>query len=100
MAKGDFALDESQHSGPRLLWCRIEDRERPGVAEVQHAISQLPEKDREIILMRYVEQLSNQDVARELELQEAAASMRCLRALRKLQEMLVSGSTGEADSGE
>ncbi len=56
--------------------------------KVQDAIRALPEKDREIILMRYVEQLSNQDVARELGVNEAAASMRCLRAIRKLQEML------------
>lgn len=57
--------------------------------KVQGAIQQLPEKDREIILMRYVEQLSNQDVAKELDVNEAAASMRCLRAVRKLQEMLL-----------
>lgn len=64
--------------------------------KVQNAIGRLPEKDRDIILMRYVEQLSNQDVARELDLQEAAASMRCLRAIRKLQELLVSEAGGDA----
>lgn len=58
--------------------------------KVQDAIRRLPENDQEIILMRYVEQLSNQDVAHELGINEAAASMRCLRAIRKLQEMLLS----------
>jgi RNA polymerase sigma-70 factor, ECF subfamily len=57
--------------------------------KVQLAIGQLAEDDREIILMRYVEQLSNQDVAQTLGLTEAAASMRCLRAVRRLQSLLL-----------
>jgi RNA polymerase sigma-70 factor (ECF subfamily) len=61
--------------------------------KVQAAIEQLDPDDREIILMRYVEQLSNQDVADTLGVSEAAASMRCLRAVRRLQSMLL--STGE-----
>jgi RNA polymerase sigma-70 factor, ECF subfamily len=52
------------------------------------AISQLDEDDREVILMRHFEQLSNQEVATELQLTEAAASMRYLRAVRKLRDML------------
>ncbi len=61
---------------------------------VQEAIGRLAEDDREIILMRYVEQLPNQDVAASLGLTEAAASMRCLRAVRRLQALLL--SPGEA----
>src|SRR6516165_9128864 len=57
--------------------------------KLQAAIEQLDEDDREIILMRYVEQLSNQDVADSLGLTEAAASMRCLRAVRRLQSLLL-----------
>jgi RNA polymerase sigma-70 factor (ECF subfamily) len=52
------------------------------------AIGQLDEDDREIILMRHFEQLSNQDVAALHGLTEAAASMRHLRALRRLKELL------------
>jgi RNA polymerase sigma-70 factor (ECF subfamily) len=52
------------------------------------AIGQLEEDDREVILMRHFEQLSNQEVAAELNLTEAAASMRYLRAVRKLRDML------------
>jgi len=62
--------------------------------KVQEAIERLDEDDREIILMRYVEQLSNQDVAQALELTEAAASMRCLRAVRRLQALLLSPGEG------
>ena len=38
--------------------------------------------------MRHFEQLSNQDVAAALSLTEAAASMRYLRALRRLRDLL------------
>jgi RNA polymerase sigma-70 factor (ECF subfamily) len=58
--------------------------------KVQQAIQQLGDDDRDIILMRYVEQLPNQDVAAALGLSEAAASMRCLRAVRRLQSLLLS----------
>lgn len=53
------------------------------------AIDGLNEDDREVILMRHHEQLSNQEVARLLGLTEAAASMRYLRALRRLRAVLV-----------
>ncbi|MBO0698984.1 MAG: sigma-70 family RNA polymerase sigma factor [Zavarzinella sp.] len=56
------------------------------------ALAQLDEGDREVILMRHHEQLSNQDVAAALGLTEAAASMRYLRALRKLRAVLVPDS--------
>ncbi|HYV38203.1 MAG TPA: sigma-70 family RNA polymerase sigma factor [Gemmataceae bacterium] len=52
------------------------------------AIAQLEDDDREIILMRHFEQMSNQDVAALHDLTEAAASMRHLRALRRLRELL------------
>ncbi len=52
------------------------------------AITQLNEDDRDIILMRHFEQLSNQEVALLLKLTEAAASMRYLRALRRLRALL------------
>ncbi|MCZ2343532.1 MAG: sigma-70 family RNA polymerase sigma factor [Bacteroidales bacterium] len=53
------------------------------------AISSLSEDDRDIILMRHTEQLSNQEVAVLLGLTEAAASMRYLRALRRLRVVLL-----------
>jgi RNA polymerase sigma-70 factor (ECF subfamily) len=52
------------------------------------AIVALDEGDREVILMRHFEQLSNQDVAASLGLTEAAASMRYLRAMRRLRALL------------
>jgi RNA polymerase sigma-70 factor (ECF subfamily) len=52
------------------------------------AIAELDELDREVILLRHFEQLSNVEVARALNLSEPAAGMRHLRALRKLRAIL------------
>jgi RNA polymerase sigma-70 factor (ECF subfamily) len=56
---------------------------------LQEAVATLEEEDREVILMRHFEQLSNQEVAAMLGLTEAAASMRHLRAVRRLRALLV-----------
>ncbi len=52
------------------------------------ALSCLDDADRDIICMRHFEQMSNQAVASLLGLTEAAASMRYLRALRRLRGIL------------
>ena len=73
----------------------------PAAAAIRHelerrlhaVLQQLDEDDREVLTMRYFEQLSNQEVAQALGLSEAAAGMRHLRALRRLRELL-----GEAPS--
>jgi RNA polymerase sigma-70 factor (subfamily 1) len=52
------------------------------------AVEQLEETDREVILMRHFEHLSNQETAQALELSEAAAGMRYLRAMRRLRTLL------------
>jgi RNA polymerase sigma-70 factor, ECF subfamily len=62
------------------------------------AVAALDEDDREVILMRHFEQLPNQEVAAVLGLTEAAASMRHLRALRKLRTLLQPGSAGASDA--
>lgn len=52
------------------------------------AIGELSEQDQEIVLMRHFEHLSNQDIAEALGLTEPAASMRYLRAMRRLRTLL------------
>jgi RNA polymerase sigma-70 factor (ECF subfamily) len=52
------------------------------------AIDRLDEIDREIILLRHAEGLTNSEAARVLGLSEAAAGMRHLRALRRLHGVL------------
>lgn len=56
---------------------------------VEAAIARLPDQDCEIIIMRHYEQLSNQEIAQALSLTEPAASMRYLRAIRRLKELMV-----------
>ena len=56
--------------------------------KLRDAIARLDEDDREIILMRHFELMSNQEIAVALELTEAASSMRYLRAVRKLRDLL------------
>lgn len=53
------------------------------------ALDQLQEVDREIIVMRHVEHLGNGEVAAALQLSEAAAGMRYLRAIRRLKSVLM-----------
>jgi RNA polymerase sigma-70 factor (ECF subfamily) len=55
---------------------------------VEQALVQLAEPDCEIIVMRHYEHLSNQEVAQALGLTEPAASMRYLRAIRRLRALL------------
>lgn len=68
----------------------------PAAAATQHemaqrveaAIAKLADQDAEIIVMRHYEHLTNQEIAVALELSEPAASMRYLRAVRRLRELL------------
>lgn len=52
------------------------------------ALAELTEDDREIIIMRHHEHLSNSEVAEALGLSTAASGMRYLRALRRLRDVL------------
>ena len=74
----------------------------PAAAAMRHelerrfldALEQVGEDDREILLMRHFEQLTNEQTAQLLNLSPAAAGMRHLRALRRLRIVL-----GEASGG-
>ncbi len=75
----------------------VRDREMtPAAAATHHelevrfqaALEALDETDREIVLMRHFEQLTNQQAAQALELSEPAAGMRYLRAMRRLRALL------------
>src|SRR6056297_2341059 len=62
--------------------------QREIAGKIEAVIEQLPEQDREIILMRHYEHLSNLEIAEVLKLNPPAASMRYLRAVRRLRELL------------
>ena len=78
----DPALTPAAEALRRELECRFHE-----------ALLRLDDDDREIILLRHFEQLSNGEAAQALGLSEAAAGMRHLRALRRLRAIL-----GEAPS--
>lgn len=54
------------------------------------ACTQLEEQDQEIVLMRHFEHMSNSEAAAALDLTPQAASMRYLRAMRRLRKLLES----------
>ena len=69
------------------------------VDQVEQVLQQLNDQDREIILMRHYEHLSNLEIAEVLGLNPPAASMRYLRALRRLRELMdeIAGSSSEVE---
>ena len=85
------------------LAAQLVDQERTPASEaiqqelqrkLHQSIAELDDIDREVILMRHFEQMSNQEVAEELKLTEPAASMRYLRAVRRLRDLLMPGTSG------
>jgi RNA polymerase sigma-70 factor (ECF subfamily) len=56
--------------------------------QVREALSRLPLIDREVLILRFVEQLSSQETAAILGISAEAVGMRRLRALRRLSDEL------------
>jgi RNA polymerase sigma-70 factor (ECF subfamily) len=57
-------------------------------SRLRRALAQLPEGDREVLVLRYLEDLSPKEIAAVLDVTEAAVKMRQLRALRRLRDLL------------
>jgi RNA polymerase sigma-70 factor (ECF subfamily) len=55
---------------------------------VQSAIEQMDPIDREVLALRHFEELTNSEVAETLGIEQKAASIRYIRALRRLKEIL------------
>jgi RNA polymerase sigma-70 factor (ECF subfamily) len=70
-------------SSPSAHLLREEARGR-----VQAALARLAERDREVLVLRHLEQLSTREVAAVLGITEAAAKVRHLRALERLHRLL------------
>jgi RNA polymerase sigma-70 factor (ECF subfamily) len=73
-----------QPSTPSRLLIQEELRRR-----VQDCLNRISSLDREVILMRHFENMSNHEVAQTLEISESAASMRYGRAIFRLKETLL-----------
>ena len=76
--------------GPRSQVMQDELRRR-----VREALTQLPPRDREIIVLRFLEQLSTKDAADVLGISLTAAKSRQLRAVAHLQDILGNLSSEE-----
>jgi RNA polymerase sigma-70 factor (ECF subfamily) len=63
---------------------------------LQEALNQMDPVDREVLVLRHFEELSNQETAAVLGLQKAAASNRYVRALKRLR-VILSGMPGFSD---
>lgn len=74
--------------GDQKLTPAAEALQREMAKKVERAITNLDERDCEIIVMRHYEHLTNQEIATALDLSEPAASMRYLRAIRRLKSIL------------
>jgi RNA polymerase sigma-70 factor (ECF subfamily) len=74
-------LESGTSPSNRLL--RVELRRR-----VQDALGQLSERDREVLVLRYLEGLCTREAATVLEITEGAAKVRHLRALERLHRLL------------
>ncbi len=87
-----MASQLSDQSSIELLGQVMDHELTPASAAIRHelecrleeALAALSKDDRQVIWMKHYEHLANQEIAEELGLTEAAASMRYLRALRRL----------------
>jgi RNA polymerase sigma-70 factor, ECF subfamily len=69
---------------------------------IQEALSEMEPLDREVLALRHFEQLSNKEAAFVLKISEAAASIRFIRALRRLKDLVKSapGLLGDVEPEE
>lgn len=58
------------------------------IGEVRRALDNMSEMDQEVLALRHFEELTNQEVAIELDIQPKAASIRYMRALERLRGVL------------
>lgn len=65
--------------------------------QMQRALAQLNAADRELLVLRYYEGLSNQEIGIVLELESSAVSKRHGRALVKLHEIVFSDRSADSE---
>ena len=89
----DLAANLLGHlTSPSQAVIRIEQRRR-----LQEALDSLEPIDREILVLRHFEQLSNGEVSEVLSLDKSAASKRYIRAMERLKDILVALPGGRED---
>jgi RNA polymerase sigma-70 factor (ECF subfamily) len=89
-----FVLVQQLLAGGSTPSKRLEHSET--ARRVREALALLSEADREILLMRNLEELSNQEVAEVLQIEPVAASQRYGRALLRLRKLLLASGLLES----
>jgi RNA polymerase sigma-70 factor (ECF subfamily) len=95
----------SSESLAELLMGRLTSPSKAAVraeaqARVQEALSAMDPVDREVLVLRHFEMLSNEETAQALGLKPSAASNRHIRALKRLKEILAEATDpGESSPG-
>jgi RNA polymerase sigma-70 factor (ECF subfamily) len=89
----------SSASLAELLMGRLTSASRVAIraetqSRVQEALNSMAAPDREVLVLRHFEMLSNEETARELGIKPSAASNRHIRALRRLEEVLSRAADG------
>jgi len=70
-------------------WVSLSERSRVEMRErVRAALEALPPRDRELLVLQYMEQLSAREIAAVVGISEGAVNMRHLRALERLRGLL------------
>lgn len=57
-------------------------------AEIRHSLDQLPQRDREVLVLRYLEDLAVDDIAETLALKRGAVEVRLTRARARLKQIM------------
>lgn len=81
----------SSDSGPSQALLRAERNDL-----LYRAIGELAEHDREVLLMRYIEELNFREIAAILGIGEGAAKMRHLRALQRIRALMDGDDSGSS----
>ncbi|MCA9131059.1 MAG: sigma-70 family RNA polymerase sigma factor [Planctomycetales bacterium] len=78
-----MSIAQRLRSGPSQIL-----RKKELAEQVRGVLDRLPDTDREILLLRYMEELTNQEAAEVLGIEPAASRKRLGRAMRRLAELL------------
>lgn len=78
-------------TSPSLAFARVETAD-----QLRQALNEMEPLDHEVLALRHFEELANHEVAASLGIEQKAASIRYIRALRKLKTILTNLNLGKA----
>jgi RNA polymerase sigma-70 factor (ECF subfamily) len=94
LAENSFDQQQQKESSDPLQWLLMEERREA----VRRSMEQLPDRDREILLLKYSEGLSYEQIAERLGLSPSAVQSRLHRARGRLRQQLLAQKLLETDS--